>query len=164
VTDRPPFALRPGTPRQGGLFRRAARALLQLLRFLAGKSGREYFDPAEFLQFCAVGFVNTLLDFCVYLLATRFLPLYASRTLSWAAACLFSYMLNKSWVFHSRTKHGTSGFRFVVVNLIGLLFGISALEALAHFGLGSVSAYVLTLPVIALGNYFGYKLWSFKEG
>jgi putative flippase GtrA len=109
-----------------------------------------------------VGLANTLLDFCIYLSAARFLPLYASRTLSWAAACLFSYILNKRWVFHSGTKHSTAGLRFIVVNLIGLLFGISALEALAQLGLGSVSAYVLTLPVIALGNYFGYKLWSFR--
>lgn len=158
----PPSPSRPPEPGASS-FHKAAYALLPLLRLLARKSSSKYFTPVEFLQFCCVGLTNTLLDFCVYLAAARFLPLYASRTVSWIVACSFSYLLNKRWVFHSDSKHATSGWRFIVVNLIGLLFGVSALEALVRLGLGRVTAYVLTLPVIALGNYFGYKLWSFRS-
>ncbi len=145
------------------LFHRAAHALLPLLRLLARKSPSEYFDPVEFLRFCCVGLANTLLDFVVYLAALPFLPLYGARSLSWVVACSFSYAMNRRWVFHAKGGHALAGGRFLLVNLIGLLFGISALEGLTRLGLDRVIAYVLTLPLVALGNYFGYKLWSFKE-
>ena len=145
------------------LLHRAAHALQPLLRLIARKSHSEYFDPVQFLCFCCVGVANTLLDFLVYLAASSFLPLTVSRILSWIVACSFSYAVNKRWVFHHKTKGATPAMRFVLVNLMGLLLGLVVLNLLSHFGWGRFVAYAATLPVITLGNYFGYRFWSFKN-
>ena len=141
----------------------AAQALLPLLRLIARKSTSEYFEPVQFLCFCCVGLANTLVDFLVYLGASFFLPLIVSRTLSWVVACTFSYAVNKRWVFHHKASGAMPAVRFVLVNFVGLLFGLGALELLSRFGFGRFIAYAATLPVISLGNYFGYRLWSFKD-
>lgn len=153
-----PAAETPGLPH------RLVRILLPFLRLLARKSSSEYFDPFEFLHFCCIGLANTLLDFCVYFAASYVMPLAAARTLSWATACCFSYVVNKRWVFRATTKGGTPALRFIVINVLGLSLGLGMLEVFLYFGWGRITAYVITLPAIALGNYFGYKLWSFKEG
>ena len=145
------------------LLHKTAHVLQPLLRIIARKSRSEYFDPVQFLCFCCVGVANTLLDFLVFLAASSCLPLTVSRILSWIVACSFSYAVNKRWVFHHKAKGATPAVRFVVVNLMGLLLGLVVLNLLAHFGWGRFVAYAATLPVITLGNYFGYRLWSFKN-
>jgi putative flippase GtrA len=120
------------------------------------------FDAAQFFAFCCVGVLNTLLDFLAFLTLSLFLPLSAARVLSWAVACAFSYALNKRRVFrHTPGGRGTAA-RFVIVNLCGLSLGIGALELMTRFGWEKLIAYAATIPVITIGNYFGYKLWSFK--
>jgi putative flippase GtrA len=142
---------------------RLAHALHPLLRLIARKNRNEYFDPVQFLLFCCVGVANTLLDFLVYLLSSGFLPLTVARMLSWIVACTFSYTVNKRWVFHHKAGGATPALRFGLVNLLSLLLGLIILNLLTHFGWGRFVAYAATLPVIALGNSFGYKLWSFKK-
>ena len=159
-----PASMPAGPAARTGLAHRLVHALLPLLRLLARKSSSEYFDPFEFIHFCCIGLANTLLDFCVYFAASYFMPLYAARTLSWVMAGSFSYVVNKRWVFRSTTKGSTPALRFIVVNVLGLSLGLGLMEVFLHFGWGRITAYVVTLPAIALGNYFGYKLWSFKKG
>ena len=146
-----------------GFLHWSAHSLHPLLRLMARKNRADYFDPVQFLLFCCVGVANTLLDFLVYLVTSVFLPLTVSRILSWIVACTFSYTVNKRWVFRHKAGGATPALRFGLVNLLGLLLGLIILNLLAHFGWGRFVAYAATLPVIALGNYFGYKLWSFKK-
>ena len=124
---------------------------------------RSVFDPVQFLSFCCVGVANTLVDFLVYFAASSFLPLSLSRVLSWAVACTFSYAVNKRWVFHHKEKGATTAVRFVIVGVLSLLLGLGILDLLLHFGWGHFTAYLATIPAITLGNYFGYRLWSFKK-
>ena len=39
---------------------------------------------------------------------------------------------------------------------------VEQMELFLFWGFGRIVAYIVTLPAIAVGNYFGYKLWSFK--
>jgi putative flippase GtrA len=138
--------------------------MLRLLLRLTGRFRRkEYFDPAEFVRFCCVGVANTLLDFCIFLLAGLLVPPLPARTAAWIGAASFSYVLNKRAVFHARTKGALPLVRFVTINLLGLFLGLSGMELFFRFGFGGSAAYAATLPAIALGNYFGYKLWSFRD-
>ncbi|MDR1946494.1 MAG: GtrA family protein [Desulfovibrio sp.] len=137
--------------------------LLSLLRTVRRFRNKDYFDPAEFARFCCVGIANTLLDFGVYLLAGLLFPPIPSRVAAWLCAASFSYVLNKRKVFHAHTKGALPLVRFVTVNLLGLLLGLAGMELLFRLGFGKFVAYAATLPAIALGNYFGYKLWSFRD-
>jgi putative flippase GtrA len=131
--------------------------------FAARRLNSEYFDSWEFIRFCCVGLVNTLVDFCVFMLAAQWLPPSPSRVIAWVTAGVFSYVVNKRHVFCSRSKGAKPILRFALVNLISLLGGLFFLELFLFWGFGKLVAYVATLPAIALGNYFGYKLWSFRE-
>lgn len=141
-----------------------ARVLLPVLRILARKERAEVFDAVEFLLFCCVGAANTLLDFIVFLAASSVFPLYASRIASWAAACTFSYFVNKRWVFRAKSGGAGTAVRFIIVNLFGLALGIIMIEVLhGNMGWGRIPSYLASLPVTIFANYFGYKLWSFKK-
>jgi putative flippase GtrA len=133
------------------------------MRLIARFRGKDYFDPEEFVRFCCVGVANTLLDFCVFLLAGLLVPPVPARTAAWMCAVSFSYVLNKRRVFRARTKGVLPLVRFVTVNVLGLLLGLAGMELLFFLGFGRFAAYAATLPAIALGNYFGYKLWSFRD-
>ncbi len=126
--------------------------------------GARCFDPVEFVQFCCMGVANTLVDFCVYLPASFLLPLSGARVASWSVACAFSYFGNKIWVFHAKATGPAPLLRFVTINILGLALGLATMELFVHLGWGRIISYLITLPAIALGNYFGYKLWSFKDG
>ncbi len=146
------------------LVRKLAVLLAPFLNIGSRIFGARYFDHVEFVQFCCVGLANTLVDFCVYLPASFVLPLPAARVASWAVACAFSYCGNKTWVFQAKSKGPGSLIRFVTVNALGLALGLLAMKLFVYLGWGRIIAYAVTLPAIALGNYFGYKLWSFKDG
>jgi putative flippase GtrA len=133
------------------------------MRLLERVRGKDCFDPAEFFRFCCVGVANTLLDFCVFFLAGALVPPVPARTAAWVCAVSFSYALNKRAVFRARAKGVLPLARFAAVNALGLLAGLTGMELLFFLGFGKFAAYAATLPAIALGNYFGYKLWSFRD-
>lgn len=117
----------------------------------------------RFLKFCVVGAANVLVDFLLYsLLLLAGTSPYLSRTLSWCGACLFSYLVNRSWTF----KAGDRGFkplvRFSVVNVCSLCLGLLLLFLFKRLGCGDTSAFFLSLPFTTAANYIGYRFWSFR--
>ncbi|MDR0828265.1 MAG: GtrA family protein [Desulfovibrio sp.] len=137
-------------------------ACKSLIAKIVRRQNPQYFDIREFARFCCVGLANTALDFCVFMIASSWLAASPSRVIAWVVAGVFSYVLNKGHVFHSQSRGAKPVIRFALVNLFSLLLGLACLELFLFLGYGRLAAYVVTLPAIALGNYFGYKLWSFK--
>lgn len=128
----------------------------------------------EFLRFAAVGILNTVLDASVLnllLLGTKrqelvFYSLF--KAVSFTLAVIFSYFMNKSFVF----KKEGSFKAFVFVSVVGALLNVG----LASFGnktcgnflgqhlfiLCANLGFLLGAGAVFVWNFFGYKLVVFR--
>lgn len=136
----------------------------------------------QFLKFAAVGVVNTTIDFAVLNLLMFLTGVYSGRwiilfnSISFTAAVINSYFLNKYWTFKKEggeTGQITREFsQFFVVSIIGLLlnsgivYGISTFIP-ALFGLSSALwanfSKILATAVSMIWNFVGYKFIVFKK-
>ncbi len=137
----------------------------------------------EYAKFCATGLINTSIDFLIlnsllfFITTTPKEATYISfKTLSFLGAVIFSYFLNRTWVFAHQTKNKTVNFKesskFLVVSVIGLLVnvGISYLifsafanTNIAHPVLGANIAALLATFCTMLWNFTGYKFFVFNN-
>lgn len=119
------------------------------------------------MKFGVTGGLNTAVDFLVYtLLLTAFgVNLYAAQVAGYACGTLNSYIINRSWTFHSKGSFfGRELWKFIAVNLVtlGISLGAMFLLQLWFPGLGKI---VLKLPIVALTlvvNFILSRLWVFR--
>ena len=130
---------------------------------------------AEKLRFGAVGGANTVLDFGILFILVSFgLDKFVANFISTSTAFLFSFFLNKSFTFRSKSGNAKKQFAlFFVITLFGLWviqpiiitavsWGISGLHLSAPIVLfiGKFMATVVTL----VWNYVLYSRYVFKKG
>ncbi len=70
----------------------------------------------QFIKYCMVGVLNTLVTFGVIYLCKSFLGmnLYVSNALGYICGVTNSFLCNKSWVFHSKGGYGREALKFLV--------------------------------------------------
>lgn len=149
----------------------------------------------QFIKFGLVGALNTAVDFGVLNILIWISGIAAGigfsifKTISFLAAVINSYVLNKYWTFGDRSR-GTvrQAGEFIAVSLIGLVInvgaaslivngvepidslinlagsllslgGISMSEAQIWANIGTLSAIIISL----VWNFFGYKFLVFKK-
>lgn len=134
----------------------------------------------EFLRFLGVGVLNTLIDWSVldallWLTGRQEEKYYLIfKSLSFICAVVFSYFMNKFFVFRKQDKGVKNEFpKFIAISIFSLILNVSA----AFFGrqfceaqlgqhlfilcanLGALTGTVLTV----ISNYLGYKFLVFKK-
>lgn len=74
----------------------------------------------QFIKYCLVGVLNTLVTFGVIYLCKSLLGwnLYLSNALGYIAGVTNSFMCNKQWVFHSKGGYVREAFKFLCGFLI----------------------------------------------
>lgn len=80
-------------------------------------SSSERFDRfVQFIKYCIVGVLNTLVCFGVIYLCKSFfgLNLYLSNALGYIAGVINSFLCNKSWVFKSKGSYRREAVKFLV--------------------------------------------------
>lgn len=144
-----------------------------------GHAQREKISPLkEYARFGITGVLNTGIDFAVLnALLLAFGPLvkggvYAIyKTISFLAALVNSYFMNKYWVFSLESKTGYShkeGARFFLVSAGGFVLNVILSSIIFHIFsesfssriAGNVGAIVGT-AVVLVWNYVGYKFFVF---
>lgn len=70
----------------------------------------------QFVKYCIVGVLNTLVTLGVIYICKSFLGwnLYVSNVLGYIAGVVNSFVCNKSWVFKSDGSYGVEALRFVL--------------------------------------------------
>jgi putative flippase GtrA len=120
----------------------------------------------QFLRFCAVGFVNTGVDFSAFFLLNGIgVPHLLAQVLSYSTGVANSFVLNRKWTFSikGRTNAGEVA-KFIIVNSISLLVSSSLLYIMYdinHLDLWLAKA-AATVGGIAI-NYIGSRLWVFTQ-
>lgn len=134
-------------------------------------SMKKYFSTHElgkFARFGLTGAVNTAVDFGIFFILDNVLgvSVYASQFISYSAATVNSYVINKRWTFRERGSYTGAEFtRFIVVNVCSLGVSLLCLR-LFHDSMhlqkmvAKVIAACFTIPI----NFLGSRFWVFDEG
>jgi putative flippase GtrA len=146
---------------------------------LFARLSQKYPFLLQFSKFVIVGIINTGIDFAILnlLIFTTgkssgiYYPIF--KSISFTAAVINSYFMNKYWTFasHGNAKAGEF-FKFLIVNLIGLGINVGAASYVVNVigapigfspvlwaNIGAVSAVIITL----FWNFFGMKVFVFKK-
>ena len=81
-----------------------------------------------------------------------------------------SFALNRAWTFEAagKARRGEQAVRFFAVSIVGaalnaLLFGLFFRLLPAHLASGILLANVAAAVVVAVWNFFGQKLFAFRD-
>ena len=130
---------------------------------------------AQKIRFGIVGLANTALDFAIlFILVALGLDKIPANYVSTGISFIFSFFVNKSFTFKSKSGNVKKQFAyFVVITMIGLwviqpiiIGGVSAL--LANTGWASAAILLIAKLVATVAsliwNYLFYSRLVFKEG
>ncbi len=118
----------------------------------------------QFIRFCIVGTINTIVNFSVFqlLLILKAHYLFSSVT-GFVSGVIVSYFLNRRWTFGLTTKSSiVEGTKFFIVNGIALAFNsLTMLICVEFFHLIKQMAWCIAIFVSLNINFFGSKFWAF---
>jgi putative flippase GtrA len=117
----------------------------------------------QLVRFGLVGVTNTLLTFVAYAAAirigVRYLPAAAAGFLLGA---LNGFVLNRAWTFQHGGRALASGWRYAVVQLVGLGANLAVLWAAVHLGrFGHLPGEVVAAAPVTLLTFALSRLWVF---
>lgn len=132
----------------------------------------------QFVKYCLVGVLNTLVTFGVIYICKSFLDLnlYVSNALGYIAGVVNSFLCNKQWVFQSKGGYRREALVFVMGFLIcyGIqlwtvwiitdswfgseIYQLTAAIAISGYGIATLIGNV----VYTLANFLYNKLVTFK--
>lgn len=121
----------------------------------------------QFIKFCIVGTINTIIDYAFYLLFSRVVGIYFlyANLLSVALAMTSSFIFNKYWTFRDPSRNiKMQYFKFLLVNLVYFILNNSIVFSLVRY----LKIYDLVAKIIAViiglfWNFFANRYWTFKK-
>jgi len=123
-------------------------------------------DLRKFIKFGLTGVMNTAIDWGVFTLLVEIfgVPPVISQPISYTAATVNSFFVNKNWTFGKRKNYNKSEiFRFLTVNLISLAISTAGVYLMHDIaGINEYAAKLAVAVVTIIINYFGNKLFVFK--
>lgn len=138
-------------------------------------------EVKRFVKFAIVGAMGTVTDLTVLNLLIQFFnfPLFAANTVSFSAAVIQNFFLNRRWTFpESRERKARNQLvQFGLVSVIGLginqLVFLSVHHILDHFwidlagaDLGFVISYnfakLFAIGVVLFWNFLANRLWTYR--
>ncbi|MCX6742875.1 MAG: GtrA family protein [Candidatus Parcubacteria bacterium] len=139
---------------------------MKILKFyIASLGGKKIIR--QFVKFCLVGFLNTFVDFGVYLFFSRIVGLYflSANILAVFVAMTSSFILNKYWTFQN---HGQSikmqYLKFFLVNIVYFFLNNLIVFSSVHYLLISdILAKVMAITVGLFWNFFANRYWTFNN-
>ena len=120
----------------------------------------------QFIKFSFVGMLNTLIDFGIYYLLTRYAGLYYiyANIISVFIAITNSYLLNRSWTFQSKSKIvGIEAVKFWIVSIVGLILNTLISKLLIYLGLGDLFSKAFASVLVLIWNFTANKYWTFSS-
>ncbi|HHY44335.1 MAG TPA: GtrA family protein [Firmicutes bacterium] len=125
-------------------------------------------EAGRFVRFGITGALNTAVDFGLFYVLAHVLGVnvYLSQFLSYSAATVNSYIINKRWTFRQKDPYTEAEFaRFVAVNVASLSASLLCLRVLhGSLRLQKMVAKLLTACVTVPINYLGSRFWVFERG
>lgn len=124
----------------------------------------------EFAKFSVVGVANTSVDLGLYILLTRLLPFFGShillaKALSFIAATICSFVLNRTWTFAKRDAVKFKElFKFYSTVGSGIFINVGAVYFFHEImGINDIFAAALATGFTVFWGFAFSKFWVFKN-
>ena len=121
----------------------------------------------KFLKFGITGVANTAVDLAVFQILSGWLGvnIYLSQVCSYSAGMLNSYVVNRSWTFHSKERFFSGQMvRFLVLGGLMLALSTGLLYLFTGMGLEKFPAKLVTTGLVLVVNFLLSKIWVFASG
>lgn len=138
---------------------------------LYGLDKKYYLKHKEIVNYLICGGITTVLNFVAYILFTRVMHLeeVVSSTLAWSVAIIAAYVLNKIFVFESKTKGIKAVFKelasFIGCRIISAItcdIGTFALMVKV-LKINDIVSKIVTQIMVIIVNYLFSKLLVFRK-
>lgn len=138
--------------------------------WLINKLGEsKYVAFMQFVRFCLVGVLNTLVDYGVFVFSYNVIMGrnesldFLAIGLGWCSGVACSFICNSRWTFEQKKWSGKKIVLFIILN--GILYGLTWLSCrlLGSFGIVEELAKLITLPFTTILNFLGNKLVIFRN-
>lgn len=122
-------------------------------------------EGKKMVKYALVGGLNTGVDFavfCILVYAAGMVSVWA-QVLSYGAAVINSYLLNRSWTFQVKEPRRSAELaRFIIINILSFGIATAVLLGLEEWGMESAWAKIASVAFSLVVNYLGYRLWVFS--
>jgi putative flippase GtrA len=117
----------------------------------------------KYAKFIISGGFSTILDFAIYVLLSNFIAINPSKAISISCSTVFSFIVNKNWVFMTRNLNKwPSLFRYLIVFLINLSVNVSTNGLVFEFTDKKILAFIIATIAASLVNFSLQNKWVFK--
>lgn len=153
--------------------------MIKLFVRFAARFGMNPKEAERFIKFLIVGTIGFVVDFGILTLLKEFtsLPTAAANTISFTAAVISNFTLNRYWTYpDSRSKSIWSQLgQFTLVNIVGLLINTTILlvlesvfdSLLLNFPAipirGYIPAKMVATVVVLFWNFFVNRYWTYSD-
>lgn len=124
----------------------------------------------QFSKFVMVGFVNTAIDFFIYLSLARGTDFFERHILSaniiaFSIAATNSFFWNKKWTFRDQGKnYHTQYSKFLIVSIGGLILSQGIFVIGVHYlKISDIITKLAAVVIVTFWNFALNKLWTFKK-
>jgi len=121
----------------------------------------------QFIKFCIIGAVNTIIDYSIYLLLNRVFGLYFlyANIIAIIVAMTSSFIFNKYWTFRNNEKKIRSqSIKFIIVNIIYFFLNNFIVFALANYlAVYDILAKITATIVGLFWNFVANRYWTFRK-
>jgi len=120
----------------------------------------------QFLRFCVVGFLSTLVNYVVFLIGYKLLGVnyLLSSGLGFIVGVLIGYRLNKYWTFSATKMEKGYFIKYSLIYSISLVLGLLFLDFQVRIlSFSPLIANIFTIVLTTCTNFIGSKWWVFKK-
>jgi len=121
----------------------------------------------QFIKFCIVGTVSSIINIATYMFLTRFLGVYyiAADVLAYLISLINSYYLNRNFTFRSNhQKIGVQFAKYIIVYTVGMISSAGLLYVFVNeFGIYDLFAKFLVIGVVMIWNFVASKILIFDR-
>lgn len=119
--------------------------------------------PSSIYKFVVSGGIATGIDFVIYIILKQLFWPSIAKTISMLCANVWSYIVNKSWVFSNEKKTDTKMIAsYVVVQAINLGVNVGTNSLMLHLTNHTVLSFIVATLCATIVNYTLQKIIVFK--
>jgi dolichol-phosphate mannosyltransferase len=156
---------RVGQSKISGELKRSAKVVWKLTKKREG--------VRQFIKFCIVGAINTIVDWAFYAIFKTFIGSSTQTLKQIAKACSFviaatsSYIMNRKWTFRSTDNQILKqAIKFIAISVGGLVINNSVFYLITSpkfLHLADILGLISGTAIATFWNFFGNRKWTFKE-
>jgi putative flippase GtrA len=118
----------------------------------------------ELSIYIIIGIGSVIIDYCVYMVLSQFVPVVYAKTISYIMGMCFGFFCNRAITFKSNNSLAKDAIGFLFVYTISLFLNVIVNSVtLIIFPEQKIIAFLIATVVSVITNYLGQKFFVYKK-